>query len=208
MIKFASLISLLSVFIFPLNTFSAMSSVNYNIFADNLETGGGLQQSASFNLEGTTGESPVDIINGSTYEIKAGYQFMERGSLGISINPTSINLGELTSNAISTDISTIEVSTDSETGYSLSITAVSGSSLTMVSDGEVTAGSEEYGLSATGSDSLLSGDVAIVNGLLISSATTPTYNNETALSFKASMSASSPAGSYSQNLTLTASTNF
>jgi len=158
-------------------------------------------------MEDTIGESPGGILTGGVFETRGGYQAMVRSSISLSISSTSLNLGILSTSSVSSAGTTATVSTTAEDGYVFSVGAISGTAITAVSDGAVTAGVEEYGFSATGVDSLISGDVAITNGLNISSSGTPVTNSQTVLDFKASIAPSTPAGSHSQNISVVASAN-
>lgn len=191
----------------PMHVWGAMSSTNYFIYADSVDTGGGLSTSGSYSLQGSTGESPTDFATSSLYEIRAGYEYMERGYLSLDIDVTSLNLGTLSDTAVNSASTTATVGTDSITGYTLSTSAVSGTSIANVTDGTVTAGSEEYGFSGSGSDNQISGDVGVATGVLIASTSTPVTASQTTLTFKAAMSVGTSAGSYSQTITIAASAN-
>lgn len=191
----------------PLAANGEMSSTNYLIFADSVDTGGGLSTSGVFSLQDTTGESPAGFSTSSAYQIRAGYQFMERGYLSLDIDVASLNLGTLSTASVSSASTTATVSTDSETGYTLSTTAVVGAGLAGVTDGAVTAGVEEYGFSAAGPENQIAGDVAVGTGVLIASTSTPITHSATTLTFKASVSPGSAAGNYSQTITIAAVAN-
>ena len=192
---------------FPGPVICAMSSTNYFIFADSVETGGGLSTGGVYGLQDTAGESPAGFSTSSAYEIRAGYQFMERGYLSLLISSDAIDLGTLSASAVNSDSTTATVTTDSITGYSLSISAVSGTSISAVADGTVTAGSEEYGFSAAGTESGVSGDVAVAASTLVSSSSGPITNSATVMTFKASMSSATTPGSHSQTVAVSASAN-
>lgn len=203
---FAALLTLALAAI-PFHVSAAMSSTNYFIYADTVETGGGFSASGSYSLEGTTGESPTHFASSSAYEIRAGYQYMERGYLSLDISDNSLNLGTLSVTAVNSALTTLTVSTDSLTGYSMSISSVVGAGLTAVVDGTVTAGSEEYGFSASGPENQVVGDVGVTAGTIIAATSSAIFNSATDMIFKASMNSGSPAGSYSQTVTVSASAN-
>ena len=185
-----------------------MTSGQYTIYADSIDTGGVYSQSASYGLKDTVGEIGVGIKTGGTYEMRGGFQYMEQSSLSMSVDNTSIDLGTLSTSNVSQATANVTINTDSESGYTLAVASVTGSSLTPVTDGAVTAGVEEYGITTAGPDRLIANDVAITNGLFLASSSTPVTNSQTALVFKASIGGSSQAGDYNQNVVLTASTNF
>jgi hypothetical protein len=203
---FAAILALIMAAI-PVNVFAAMSSTNYYIYADSVETGGGLSTGGVYSLEGSLGESPSDFSTSSAYEIRAGYQYMERGYLSIIVATPSLNLGTLSTSSVSSASTDVTVSTDSATGYNMSISAVSGSVITAVGDGAVSAGSEEYGFSASGSDSQIVGDVAVAASTLVAATSTPTGGGVTNMTFKASINGSTASGNYSQTVTVSASAN-
>jgi len=194
---------------FPVGSFGAMSSTNYYIYADAVEIGGGvLGTSSAYSLQGTLGEGTIGTASSTSYEIKAGYQYMERGSLSFSLSASSVALGTLSVSAVSSGSLTATVDTDSLTGYTLAISSVSGTGLAAVADGTVSAGAEEYGLAVSGSEAAFSNDRAIQAGQAIASTSSPmTVPSATSITIKAAISDSSVAGSRSQSIVLTASAN-
>jgi len=193
--------------IWPVYAHSEMTSTDYIIFADSIDTGGALSTGGTFSLEDTIGESPIGTVTGGVYIVRGGYQSMSSSSISMSVSSTTLNLGTLSTSAVTVSSTTSTITTDSEGGYTLSIGTVSGTSIAAVVDGSVTAGQEEYGITATGMDSQLSTDVAIANSLIISSSSTPATNADTQILFKASINNTSVAGSYSQTVPLIASVN-
>jgi hypothetical protein len=206
-VSFLITILLLGSLAFPSASWGLMSSTNYTIFADSVDSGGVLSVSGTYSLQDTVGESPVGSSTSSVYEVIGGYQAMDWSVLVIDINTSTINLGTLNTSEVATSAVVAIVTADASSGYVLSIGSVSGSSLTAVSDGTVSAGSEEYGIAASGIDAAFSTDQGIVAGLNLSSSSTPVTNAQTNLTFKAAISGSSSAGSRSQTVTLMASTN-
>ncbi len=204
--KSALVLILIISLLFPLPLFCAMSSADYFIFADSINSGE-VFTSGAYRLESTIGESPVGFATSSSYEVRGGYQAMDRSQLSMIISNTSLNLGNLDSSQINTANTTIGITTDNSSGYVLSISAVSGSAITSVSDGNVTVGDTEYGFSATGSDSLISNDVSVEVRSVAATSTVAT-NSQTVLTFKASISDSSIPSSYSQTITFTVANNF
>lgn len=185
-----------------------MSSTNYSIYADAIDSGGNLSTGGIYSLEDTIGESPVGFTTSTWYEIRAGYQAMERGYITMTIDNSTLNLGSLSQIAVNSASANVTVSTDSASGYILSIQSVSGTGLTAVSDGEVTVGSEEYGVSTSGSESVVSGDVGVEGGTFLAESISAIDNSVTQLTFKASINAASVVGSYNQTVTLSASANW
>ena len=192
---------------FPSVSFGIMSSTNYTIFADSIDSGGALSTSGTYSLEDSIGESPVGSIVSSTYEILGGYQAMDWGGLALELDTTNINLGNLTTSAVASSTAVASVTAAAASGYVLSVGAVGGTSLAGVTDGVVTAGQEEYGVAVSGSDVAFFDDREIIGGLNLASSSTPVTNAPTNLTFKAAISASTATGARSQSITLTASAN-
>ena len=205
---FTKLNLIIAVLMLPVSVWAAMSSTNYYIYADSVETGGGLSSGGAYDLEDTLGEGVVSQINSATYDIKAGYQAMVLGSLSMNISDNSIDLGDLNISSVNVASTTVTITTDAQTGYSMSVQSVSGSGLTAVSDGEVTAGQEEYGLAVVGTDAVTTTDQGIISGLILANNTGPVIGRQSELVFKASISPSTPSGVRSQSVTIGVSSNF
>ncbi len=189
---------------------AAMSSTNYFIYADSLDYGGGEATSTSNNLQDSIGsEAAVGGSTSTSYEVKAGYQGIDNGTLTLNLDSASINFGQPLAGIVVTSSLVAAVNTDSPTGYTLSISSVSGSALAAVSDGSVdgVGSTEEYGLAVSGVHAAYLNDVALANSLVLSSFGSIVNNDTTTLIFKAVRSADTTAQTYSQNLVLTAAAN-
>jgi hypothetical protein len=193
----------------PLSAYGEMSSGNYNIYADSIGfNGGNYSTSTNYALSDTIGESGAASVSSTTYTLNGGYQAMIQDDvLAFTIATTSVALGTLSKTAVNAADTAFYVSCNAVSGYSVSIGAVTGSMPAAVSDGAVTIGSDEYGLSTSGDAAATRGDVAVTNGLVLASASGAVHNATTTVTFKASYS-TTQAGSYSQTITLTASANF
>ncbi len=198
---------LLGILVFPSVSWGVMSSTNYTIFADSVDSGGVLSTGGAYSLQDTAGESPVGYTTSSTYTVIGGYQAMDWSVLTIDIDTNVIDLGTLSSSEVASASAVVTINADASTGYVLSVASVSGTSLTGVSDGTVSAGSQEYGVAASGIDASFADDRAITASLNLSASSTAVTGAQTTLTFKAAMSSVSVAGSRSQFITLTASTN-
>lgn len=192
----------------PAHLLAAMSSTDYYIYADNVGVGGALSTGGIYSVEDTVGESPAGVASSSIYEVRGGYQYMERGSMSLFISESALNLGTLSSSTVSIATTTATVTTDSSTGYTMSVGAVSGTSLAAVADGEVTTSSEEYGIAVSGVGAAFANERAIAATLALASSSTPVSGDATILTFKASMANGSAAGAYSQTVTVSATANF
>ncbi len=192
---------------FPNVSWGVMSSTNYTIFADSIDSGGALSASGTYSLQDTVGESPAGSSSSSVYEVIGGYQAMNLSNLSISIDTATVDLGTLSASQVATANAVVTVTSEVADGYVLSVASVSGSSLTAVSDGTVTAGAEEYGVAVSGADAAFGDDRGIAASLNLAAATAPAISAQTTLTFKASISGSSTAGARSQAITLMASAN-
>ncbi|MDD4477113.1 MAG: hypothetical protein PHY40_03060 [Patescibacteria group bacterium] len=197
---------LLALFLsfYPLCSRGEMSAGDYYIYADSVNTGGVIS-GGDYGVRGTFNESPIGFTTSTSYETRGGYQPME---LGMKVSASSLSLGTLSATAIKTASADAIVWSDAGTGYTLSIGGVSGTSIANVSDGIITIGSEEYGLSVSGVDRAFTNDRAIAERLILASSSEPVTNSKTTLTFKASISDTSVGGSYSQAIVLTVSGNF
>jgi len=198
-----------ALLLYPLITLADMSSSTYQIYADVISIGGGTFSGGAYDLNGTMGEPTIGITTSSTYEIKGGFQFMTIGeSISLVMSSSSLNLGTLSTTTVSQATTTATITTDSDAGYTLAISNVDTALLTAVSDvdGEVTAGSEEYGIGLVGTNKVFIGDRSVIPRN-ISTVDTAIVNDETDIVFKASISPSTSAGTLSQTVTFTASVN-
>lgn len=189
---------------------AAMSSTNYFIYADSLDYGGGEATSTNNNLQDSVGgEVGVGYSTSTSYEVKAGYQGIQVGTLTLNLSTDSINLGQPEAGTVVSSSLIATVDTDSETGYTLSVSSVSGSSLAAVGDGAVdgSGSAEEYGLAVSGTHRAYSTDAVVATNLVLSSFNSNVSSDTTTLIFKAVRSSISAAQTYSQNLVLTAAVN-
>ena len=205
---FAKLNIIATILMLPVSVWAAMSSTNYMIYADSLETGGGLSSGGGYNLEDTIGEGIISGSVGSTYDIKAGYQAMVLGSLSMNISNGTIDLGTLSTTTINSASTTVTITTDATTGYSMSIQNVSGTSLTAVADGEVTVGQEEYGIAVVGADAVTTTDRGITQWLTLANNAGPVIGRQTELVFKAAISSVTSPGDRNQTVSIGVSANF
>lgn len=205
--KFLFIIFLLGVFAFPANSFGVMSSNNYTIFADSVDSGGVLSASGTYSLEDTVGESATATSTGGTYEIISGYQAMDWSVLSVGSPAGSVNLGDLSVNTVASGAVTFLVTVDAIDGYVLSVGGTSGTSLNAVSDGAVTVGQEEYGIAVSGVDSAFADDRAITAGLNLAASSSAVVDIETIATFKAAISNNTAPGARTQGVTFAISTN-
>jgi hypothetical protein len=206
-----TLATLVASFGAPQAALGEMTSTNYSIYADSVGFGGlNNSTSTSYTLSDTAGEAGAETATSTTYTLRGGFQAMEQDqTLSLTVSTSSLSLGTLSKTAVSNATTTFSVNTNSLTGYTVSISEVSGTSPATVSDGAVTAGADEYGVATVGDHGAISGEASVIAGRVLAS-----FNNSTSgyatttLVFRASYLTDSLAGSYSQTVSLIASANF
>jgi hypothetical protein len=101
------------------------SSSNYQLEADSINVGGGLSDSTNFSLESTAGEVATGRSTSTNFSLQAGYQQLDSifisltGGSGFTMAPDLPGLTGGTSNGSTT----FTVTTDSPTGYQLTLQA-------------------------------------------------------------------------------------
>lgn len=203
------LLVLLSFFV-PLSVWGVMSSTNYTIYADDFAVGGVLSSGTNYSLQDTVGDLAVGTSTSANYEIRGGYQAMENGSISIAVSKSALDLGVLSISAVKSDSATVTVSTDSASGYSLSLGSVSAAPLAAVSGGAVVAGTEGYGVALAGVSRAFIDDRSIIQDRILASNNQPINNDQIVLTVKAAIGAgtSALALNTSQSIILNASANF
>ena len=118
-------IVLVIVFV-PLFAFSqVMQSSNYRIQSDSINFGGQRGTSASYVSEDTLGEIATGLSESTSYSLKAGYQQMLEVGIAIT-SPADVTMSNVSaSGGTSNADTTWTVTTDSPSGYSLSVLASS-----------------------------------------------------------------------------------
>lgn len=102
-----------------------MESTNYSIESDSINFSGGISSSSNYILESTAGEAGTGAASSSNYALKAGYQQMQEvyiaisGAANVALSPSIPGVTGGTSNGSTT----VTVTTDSRSGYRLSIAA-------------------------------------------------------------------------------------
>lgn len=150
---------------------------------------------------------------GGNFELHGGFYFPDGTGLSLIVSPTSIDLGTLSLSQVSSDSLNLTVTSDSLNGYTVSISevgnlrSVANDVINDVADGAVTAGSEEYGISTSGTAGQLSNDKAIDGSVNVAVYNNSVTSQVTAVVFKASIGPLSQAGSYSHSVTFSASVN-
>ncbi|MFA6919387.1 MAG: hypothetical protein WC244_04775 [Patescibacteria group bacterium] len=198
------------------------STDGYQIWADVISVGGAedaLSVSGDFQLRDTFGEPIVGRSSSTVDQIRAGFREMERGSLTLSITPSSIDLGNLSRIDTATATTTLSFYSDAP-GSSVTF---SGESLKNGSDYIQAAGasavSSAIGTSQFGFNAIFSqGDnsayslppynqiakYAFTDSEIVRTDSLMSDNADFTLNYIANISGSEPVGDYSTSLTFTA----
>lgn len=176
--------------------------------SDTLEADGGV-----YSLNDSTGYPEMGTSTGNTYVLNAGFQQAAGNSVTLSLGAETVSLGALSTSAVASSALTATVSTESETGYTLSVSEdgnlrVGSEEINDVADGAVSAGAEEYGIRTSGTNGLLNSvDTAISNNLNIGSSLASVSGDIITINFKAAISSATVFGSYSHIITFTLTAN-
>ncbi len=211
-----------------------LSSSSFRILSSSINCGGNTATSGSYALQdsacetvgpGTSSTNSV-FTTSTNYVVGGGYQAMtDIPTISVSISANSMAFGTLSTGSVSTASPTIDVTvtTNAVGGYSATLIADgalridSSNKFGDVSDGTVTAGQNEYGFRTSGSDGQFNATDTCVPYSTSSCSTTPkafamntswVSGKTTTLSFKASPSGITPAGSYAQAITIIVSGTF
>ncbi|MEX2209403.1 MAG: hypothetical protein WD603_03775 [Patescibacteria group bacterium] len=188
----------LSVEFTGIDNSSVEGTYYFRISTYDADTGGNLidQDDVAFPIESSTVTVSADV--GQT--------------LSFALSATSANLGTLSDSSVSTDDHTLTVSTNASGGYTLTgqgSTLTSGSdTVPFVTDGTVTTGVSEYGVAFAGASGHPAGDQDLTTTTTVASSTGPVSNATTTATYKASIVASQPAGSYQSSITYIATATF
>ena len=197
----------------PATSLFMMSGGDFEIYADSFTVIEGDQVSGGSFLLTQTGDSiSTTSSTNATFELRGGFEAQEKGVLSFTLSSSTLNFSSLSSTTLAVATTTLRVSTDSETGYAVSLTqsgplANGGDTIDPVADGDVTIGSEEYGIRTSGADALQSGAVPIAGSVGIASAVGEVTARETDIGFYIAVSPSTPAGVYSHTVTFSVTVN-
>jgi hypothetical protein len=100
-----------------------MQSSNYRLESDSINFGGGLSTSSSYTLQSTAGEVATGVSTSTSFSLKAGYQQMQEVYIALS-SPSDVVMSPSipgVTGGTANGSTTVTVTTDSPSGYSLSI---------------------------------------------------------------------------------------
>ena len=236
------MIKKITVFIFILmlasiprsDLWAAMSSTNYEIFADAFGSGAaGNLSSSNYYVVASSGEVSMGFSESSAFRLDSGVPSIEREpSIGISVYPDEISLGLLSSTAVAYNSHSIDVYSNSRTGYILKIY---GNTLETASSDNIdkigasaiasTPGIEQFGLNLVANTSPLVGaapslraatidsDYGTINKFAFTDAdtlvTATTFSTDSfTVSYISNISVGTAAGQYETLITFSLTSNF
>lgn len=198
-------------------TVLASTSTGFNL-SDSQNCGGSKSTSSGFVLNDTICETGGGESTSSTYNLSAGASGLNQQDpyISFSLSANSINLGTLSASSIASGSVTTTITTTAQNGYTATITTdgsfrnQSNKDINAVTDGTVTAGSEEYGVRTAGTDGQLnSSDTGIsTTPITYASHTAPIEGSITTVTFKASISPTTPSGTFHQQAIFIVTGNF
>ena len=202
----------------PFAVLALMSSENYINWFDSLNFGGEeTSSSTNYRLQDTLGEIGTGPISSTNYGGLIGFRQVESDpKMTFTISDNNIDFGTLTVGSVYSDSMTVTTTTNAENGYITSIyedgnlRSVLGADINDVADGDVTAGSEEYGIRTSGSSGQMNGaDTAITSTMQAVAAYPSWINADTVtINYKVSISLTTAAGSYEHLVTLISTGRF
>lgn len=146
------------------------------------------------------------------YALRGGFQAMELSALSLTLSTTSIALGTLALDSVASSSLTATVTSDG--GYSVSITEDGNlrdgaNDIDDIGAGNVTAGTEGYGIRTSGAQGQVNGsDTAVTGGsLTVASSNSSASAVATTVDFRAAVDTDSLAGSYSHTVTFSISSS-
>ena len=195
---------------------AAMTGGDFEIYADGFDyIDSQVSEGGAFSLFDTGGESFATSTAGGSFILNGGFEYLEKGVISLALSASTLSLGQTSLSTVTTGSVSATVSTDSHTGYSLSISengslcspSVSNCNYSFgdVSDGAVTAGFSEYGIRTAGSHGQQNNsDVAITgSGPVVASFEGPIESGQTDVTFKAAISIDAIGGGYSHLVSFT-----
>lgn len=209
-----------SVFLFSTSASALMESDSFTIWADTVSSGGNRSTSAGYIVDDTIGESATgeDQESDNYFALSGLPAIFQEPVLTFDLSDDAIELSpDLQTDEISDDSYTLTISTNAQFGFNAQVIEDGNfrdgaDEINDVADGEVTAGSEEYGLAVTGDDADFIDDEAIPDpagtALIIATRDNWVSNSVTTVTHKASVSGSSAHGDYSHVVTYIVIGNF
>ncbi|MFH1404819.1 MAG: hypothetical protein ABIH21_01820 [Patescibacteria group bacterium] len=201
---------------FPVISQAESSSTNFKLWGHSFTSGGASMSSSNYITKGSAADNSTDKMTSTNYLSEAGFESLyEEPKLTMSLSETTVVLGTLVTGTFATGSITVSVSTNADFGYSLSLTETraiqntQGNIIDDVSDGDVTAGSEEFGVAVSGTDASFANDRAVTgSALTLASRSTWSAGVDSVISFKAAISETTQYGDYSGSYTFIVTSNY
>ncbi len=201
------------------DSWAYMSSTNYINWMDSLNFGGEeSSSSASYKLQDTFGEIGTGIVTSTNFTGLIGFRLPEgvEPTFTFTISKNSIDFGVLTVGTVYTDNVVVTTSTNATDGYFTTIVEDGelrtglGSDIDDVTDGTVSANSEEYGIRTTGASGQMNGaDTAILSTAQeVADSAVAIDSDATTITFKVSIAPVTAAGIYEHTVTLISTGRF
>lgn len=195
-----------------------MNSESYINWFDSLNFGGEeTSSSINYQLQDTLGEIGTGLISGSLYGAAIGFRQVESDpKFTFTISKNSINFGALTVGTVFQDSYTVTTTTNALNGYQTTIVedgnlrTGGGGEINDVIDGEVTAGSEEYGIRTSGANGQMNSSDTAITGTAQAVADCGSWVTADAVTVthKVSITSTTEAGYYSHTVTLISTGRF
>ena len=197
-----------------------MSGAQWDIVSDDFSSQFfGRQEGSTFLLYGNIpniDSSTTTAVNGEGQRSTIEGSVFYSDELSYELSRTGIHFGDLSVTEVRQEFVTTTITTDSITGYTLAInedhqmqTADGNNDVADVSDGAVSAGSEEYGVRTTGPDIVTSTDVGITaSSTDIAASLGRVTKNDAVIAFRAAIDRlHARAGTYAHTVFLTLTVN-
>lgn len=197
---------------------ASMTSSNYVILNDATNCGGGKSTSTGYVLFDSLCESAAGTQTSTSYALDTGFQAgKDEPFITVVLSGNTLAFGALSTSSVATSTITLTVSTNANGGYSADILTdgtfrtSGGSALTDASASDtISAGSGKYGIRTSGNDGQYN---ATDTGIGTTPKTFATSSGNasgsaTVVTFKAAPSTTTPAGQYSQAITIVVAGTF
>ena len=146
-LQLTSVLTVITLVLLQVAGAQVMTSPSYQLQSDSVNVGGGLSSSSNYVQESTTGEIATGPSDGTSFNLRAGYQQMQEVFLSLSA-PTDVvmtpALGGLTGGE-SNGSTIVTVLTDSPSGYQLTITAENSPAMVLDGGGDTIADYDDGG---------------------------------------------------------------
>lgn len=201
----------------PMCSFAiTMTGGDYQIYSDAFSIlDGSTSTGGAYTLSGSGWQGTATTTMGGNFGISGGFQAETIGILTYMLSKQSIDLGTLSTTGISSDSVIVTVSTDSPSGYTMTMSQdgrlrspTDGRIMFAdVTGGAVTPGVEGYGIRTSGGSGRFPLDTAIYDGMQVAFANSIADHDQTTVEFRASIAPGTRGGAYQHTVTFTLTIN-